>query len=236
MSEKRKKKMFGPPAMVHLDDEKQRLFRPSPNSTLPIYVPPVPVPANAYHVDAPNEAAPAPHRINVAIQKLPPRTQLVILLMILGIIILAGVILLWLALSYDTHHADVRELVMSRADEHAIQLLDEMPVTRASLSFYYDFQLGDAIQEWQTFPDTRTPLPFLNVTLEQLVSFDVCCRKHDSELDAELYVCSNGISFDVYSFEARIKTLRDAGLQCIVYLNSPHLTNAMCSLALHMLI
>ena len=228
MSEKKKKGMFAGLAL----NARANMAKPNPPPTtpLPTYVPPrIGNPPVEYPPPRDDEP-PAQHRMNMTLQKLTPRSQLMILLMLLGIVILGGLLLTIYAFSFDTHHPDLDAGVsLGRASEITVELIDELPITRTSANFYYKFQLSDTIQEWQYIPSPTTPIPFLNFTLDKIVSFGVCCQKHDAELDSEIYVCSNGYTYDVYSFEARLKSLHDRGLQCIVYLNSQHLSEATCS-------
>ena len=105
--------------------------------------------------------------------------------------------------------------------ENSDQMLTELT------TYYYNIILSEEIQQWQIFPDKDSCLPFVNMSYSKLASFDVCCFS-----DRDTWICSNGHTFDSYSFEARLKStdILLGGVQCHIYINSRHLAKSQCTL------
>lgn len=105
--------------------------------------------------------------------------------------------------------------------ENSDQMLTELT------TYYYNIFLSEEIQQWQIFPDKDSCLPFVNMSNAKLASFDVCCFS-----DKDTWICSNGHTFDSYSFEARLKStdILLGGVQCHIYINSRHLAKSQCTI------
>lgn len=105
--------------------------------------------------------------------------------------------------------------------ENSNQILTELT------TYYYNIFLSEEIQQWQIFPDKDSCLPLVNMSNAKLASFDVCCFS-----DKDTWICSNGHTFDSYSFEARLKStdIQLGGVQCHIYINSRHLAKSQCTI------
>jgi hypothetical protein len=163
------------------------------------------------------------------IDSLSPHAKLCAGFSMAFVVLCFGVFLLYVAFTSDRHHLPENPsfIAISNGREQYFDLQEGTSVSSSVNTFFYRFSLNDVIQEWQIIPTDSTPLPYLNCSLEKVLSFSVCCRQ---ATDGHELACTTGQTFDFFAFDARIREMAQFQLQCAVFLNSHHLANAQCVL------
>jgi hypothetical protein len=148
-----------------------------------------------------------------------------VILLILGITAITAVVQ-----SHGTHGGSVIHEGVGVVESNAAYVLtDAGTAVSASIStYYYSLVLGSEVQQWQSYPRDAN-LPELNSTLQNILSYDVCCYAEKPHA----WLCSNGhVLVDMYTFESKLQDVvdGDGAVQCLIYLNSKHLAGSSCTL------
>jgi hypothetical protein len=168
----------------------------------------------------------------------PVNTKLCILFLILSVVLLSALTITVLVVGRHPSHSNTKPggmmsigIQAGGANDLVFDLTDEGVRRRELITYYYDLVLSDDVQQWQTFPKNAEQLPEVNASLHTISSYDVCCFS-----DQEMWICSNGHTFDPYAFEARLQSLSNppGGVQCLIYINSRHLARSQCTLEIRM--
>jgi len=157
--------------------------------------------------------------------------KLCMLFLLVFILIIVGITAIALAVGKHTSHGGTAfQVDIAAADNSAYMVTEAGAAHRAGITtYYYNLVLSNEVQQWQAYPADGSALPSLNSTLHTIVSYDVCCYADEPHA----WLCSNGhVLVDMYTFEARLQDVSavEGAVQCLVYLNSKHLTGSSCTL------
>jgi hypothetical protein len=165
-------------------------------------------------------------------------TKLCILFLILTVVLLSALTITVLVVGRHPSHSNLKPgaigpagFIANGPNDLVYDITEGGTKRRELLTYYYDMVLGDEVQQWQSFPKDDVQLPDVNSSLHKISSYDVCCYS-----DQQMWICSNGHTFDPYAFEARLRSVSESigGVQCLIYINSRHLARSQCTLEIRM--